>query len=226
MSEGLSAAEVGNEIEHHRSEARADVISVIEAILLAVVALVAGWSGFASAKWSTESRLALAQSATARSQASRAELRALDTRNFDASTFNAWFTAYVAGDEAGDDARPRSGSGPSSRSRSTRGRRRIPRRIPKLRPGPRTCPSTNNRTPHSRPSSTRRPTRNTPKANTTRPTADDYVRITVYLATVLFLVGISGHFKFRAARYGLVTIGVIVTLFAVAVLTTLPGPPG
>jgi hypothetical protein len=57
-------------------------------------------------------------------------------------------------------------------------------------------------------------------------TADDYVRITVYLATVLFLVGISGHFKFRAVRYGLVTIGVIVVILAVGVLTTLPGPPG
>ena len=34
--------------------------------------------------------------------------------------------------------------------------------------------------------------------------ADDYVRTTVFLATVLFLVGISGHFRVRVARYGLV----------------------
>ena len=55
--------------------------------------------------------------------------------------------------------------------------------------------------------------------------ADDYVRVAVFLATVLFLVGISGHFKLKAARYGLVTVGVLVLIGAVATLTTLPGPP-
>ena len=33
-------------------------------------------------------------------------------------------------------------------------------------------------------------------------TADDYVRITVLLASVLFLVGISGHFRVHSARVG------------------------
>ena len=37
--------------------------------------------------------------------------------------------------------------------------------------------------------------------------SDGYVRTTVYLATVLFLVGISGHFRVRAARLGLIGIG-------------------
>ena len=37
-------------------------------------------------------------------------------------------------------------------------------------------------------------------------TADDYVRITVLLASVLFLVGISGHFKVHSARIGLVSV--------------------
>src|SRR5262249_5518250 len=37
--------------------------------------------------------------------------------------------------------------------------------------------------------------------------SDGYVRTTVYLATVLFLVGISGHFRVRAARLGLIRIG-------------------
>ena len=73
MSEaGLSAAEVGKEIaEHleksreHEPEGRGRRITIIEAILLASVALLAAWSGFAAAKWSTESRLELAQSTQA-----------------------------------------------------------------------------------------------------------------------------------------------------------------
>jgi hypothetical protein len=56
-------------------------------------------------------------------------------------------------------------------------------------------------------------------------TADKYVRDTVFLATVLFLIGISGHVKLRQARYGLVGIGVILLAFSVVQLIGLPPPP-
>jgi hypothetical protein len=56
-------------------------------------------------------------------------------------------------------------------------------------------------------------------------TSDKYVRDTVFLATVLFLVGISGHFKFRAARFGIVGVGVALLAFSVIQLLGLPAPP-
>lgn len=69
MSEGLSASEVGKEIAaHHQHHADRTgehrVVTIVEAVLLAVVALLAAWSGYAAAKWSTESRLHLAESAS------------------------------------------------------------------------------------------------------------------------------------------------------------------
>ncbi len=45
------------------------------------------------------------------------------------------------------------------------------------------------------------------------------------LATVLFLVGISGHFPVRAARYALIGIGTVLILYSVVELLGLPGPP-
>ncbi len=60
MAEGLSAAEVGkesNEHHHHTGHVGATrdrAITIIEAVLLAIVAFVAAYSGFASAKWSTD----------------------------------------------------------------------------------------------------------------------------------------------------------------------------
>ena len=71
MPEGLSPGEVGKEISEHRAHAEKEeqegpaaeakgrdrVITIIEAVLLAVVAVLAAWSGFASAKWSTQSSL-------------------------------------------------------------------------------------------------------------------------------------------------------------------------
>ena len=56
-------------------------------------------------------------------------------------------------------------------------------------------------------------------------TGDKYVRDTVFLATVLFLVGISGHFPLRQARYALIGIGALILGFAVIQLLGLPGPP-
>jgi len=47
----------------------------------------------------------------------------------------------------------------------------------------------------------------------------------VFLATVLFLIGISGHLKLRQARMGLVSIGLILLVFSVIQLAGLPAPP-
>ena len=56
-------------------------------------------------------------------------------------------------------------------------------------------------------------------------TADKYVRLTVFLAAVLFLVGISSHFPVRAARYGLIGIAASLLVLSVVQLLGLPGPP-
>ena len=55
--------------------------------------------------------------------------------------------------------------------------------------------------------------------------SDGYVRTTVYLATVLFLVGISGHFRVRAARLGLISVGGVILVFASVLLILAPKPP-
>jgi hypothetical protein len=47
----------------------------------------------------------------------------------------------------------------------------------------------------------------------------------VFLALVLFLVGISSHFPVRQVRYGLIGLGVLLLGFSVVQLLGLPGPP-
>ena len=80
MGEGLSASEVGKEIAEHREHTTAEPaaanharrdrwVSIIEAVLLSLVALLAAWSGYSAAKWGTESSLSLAKAATTRSKA-------------------------------------------------------------------------------------------------------------------------------------------------------------
>jgi hypothetical protein len=56
-------------------------------------------------------------------------------------------------------------------------------------------------------------------------TADKYVRLTVVLAAVLFLVGIGSRFPVRVARYGLVGVAAVMLVVSVVQLLALPGPP-
>jgi hypothetical protein len=224
---GLSAAEVGKEISEHgksRSEHHDRRIAIIEAVLLAVVAVLAAWSGYSSAKWSTESRLKLAQASTARTEASSNELAALSQRNFDSSTFEAWFVAYVLGD---------------AQKEAIAIRRFTPNFLVAFNAWMATHPDTNSLAP---PGPTYMPEYQQPKqdaanalnqkanqlyieGSTDANNSDRFVRITVYFATVLFLVAISGHFRVRSVRIGLICVGVVVLVFSVIQLAGLPLPP-
>jgi hypothetical protein len=48
----------------------------------------------------------------------------------------------------------------------------------------------------------------------------------VFLATVLFLVGISSHFPLVQARYAPVAVVALILVFAVVQVLGLPAPPG
>ena len=56
-------------------------------------------------------------------------------------------------------------------------------------------------------------------------TADKYVRLTVVLASILFLVGISTHFPYRGVRYGLIGLGIALLVLSLVQLSALPLPP-
>jgi hypothetical protein len=230
---GLSPSEVGKEIAEHKrrqddhgdeATGRDRVITIVEALLLAVVAVLAAWSGYASSKWSTESSLTLARASTARSQASRYDLEASDLKNFDAATFNTWFTAYIGGNQAAEQVAIHRFR-PAFKVAYDAWIATNPLTDPNAPPGPTYMKE------HKQPELAEA---NAKDAEATQlyaegakdgATADDYVRTTVFLATVLFLVGISGHFRVRVARYGLVGVGAVILVVAVAILATTPKPP-
>jgi hypothetical protein len=54
---------------------------------------------------------------------------------------------------------------------------------------------------------------------------DDYIRITVFLAAVLFLVGIGSTFKLPTIRYALISIGSLLLILATVLILQQPGLP-
>jgi hypothetical protein len=232
MPEGLSGAEIRNEIaskhaaEHgHAGAGRARLVTISEAILLSVVAIVAAYSGYSAAQWSTDSSVSLASASAARTKANRADLEALAQRNFDVSTFNAWFTAYVARDARGMALAKRRFS-PVFRVAFDAWIATNPATNPKSPPGPTYMPQyPQPETVAARALDAKADAAFTAGAKAGA-TSDKYVRVTVYLATVLFLLGISGHFPVLTARYGLVALGGVLVLFSLIQLLELPRPPG
>ena len=229
MTEGLSPSEVGKEIEHHAKahssrEERDRLLSISEAVLLSVVALFAAWSGYSAAKWSTESRVGLAEASTLRTKASRADLQAMELRNFDASTFNAWFAAYTAKNQEAMALAERRfrpafrvafdawrASKPETNPNAPRG----PTYVAQYKqPGLARARRLDDEADHA-----------FAKGAFAGETADKYVRTTVFLASVLFLVGISTHFPLRGVRYALIILGVAVLIVSLVQLTQIPGPP-
>lgn len=230
MPEGLSAVEAGKGLSEHaehdeeeREKKLNRTISIFEAALLAVVAVLAAWSGYAAAKFSTDSSLLLAKANGDRAQANAANLDAVNSLNFDLTTFNDWFTAYVAGNKTAEAIAERRFSPNFDRA---------------FRAWQATDPETN---PHSPPGPTYMPEYHQPQkilaaklnAQATADynagekagsNSDSYVRTTVYLATVLFLAGIGSHFVYRTIRYGLATVGCAILLLAIVLLATAPKP--
>lgn len=233
MPEGLSPAEVGKEIGEHRKHSSAHTkadrherrLSIVEAVLLSLVAVLAAYSGYGAAKWGTESSVTLAKASADRTKANRADIEGIVTRSGDSTSFNAWFTAFTAGDADAE-------------------RLAVKRMRPGYRPAFNawlaTDPAHNDKAP---PGPAYMPQYVIPQEATAKAydaqadaafargadagaTADKYVRNTVFLATVLFLIGISGQSRIRPARMGLVGVGLALLVFAVIRLLGLPAPPG
>ena len=235
MPEGLSTAEVGKEIAEHREHAGHDhethegarhdrMISIIEALLLGVVALLAAWSGYSAAKWGTESSLSLAKASATRSKANLAEVQATQIRTLDSVSFNAAETAYAANDIKLfrlDLRRLRPGYRPAVNAWLAT----HPLKNPNAPADPSAMPQYVIPQDAQARNLGAEADAHFSEGQAAAGTADKYVRLTVFLAAVLFLVGIGSRFPLRSARYGLVGLAGVLLAISVVQLVTLPGPP-
>ena len=240
MPEGLDPIETGKKLHEHGEEhdqqaegkdeqggtggRHSRIIQIAEAALLSIVTITAAWAGYSAARWGTASRVDIARSSTLRALATRDDLSAISLRNFDASTFNAWFIAYTL-------------NNPQKEAIAIR-RFRPPFRVA-FNAWLATDPLHN---PHAPPGPTYMPQYKLPaQARATALdneasakfsegtkdglTGDNFVQITVFLAAVLFLVGIGSSFRLHGVRYALITFGSVLLIVAVVLILRQPGLP-
>jgi hypothetical protein len=238
MPEGIEMPEVAKEISEHRERSEGDAahheprgaerwVSIAEAVVLSVVALIAAWSGYSAAKWGTRSSISLAHASATRTRSSLAETQALQVRTLDSVTFNAAFTAFAT-----------TGS-TNSKLFKIAVRRMRPGYLVAFHAWLATHPLTN---PHAPPGPSYMPQYVIPQqaeavrldneatgffttGEVAAETSDKYVRLTVVLAAVLFLVGIGSRFPVKASRYVILGVATALLILSMVELISLPGPP-
>jgi hypothetical protein len=232
VAEGFSATEVGKEIGEHAKHAGEHggmhkhdrIISICEAILLSAVAIIAAWSGFSAAKWGTESSLSLAKASATRVAANRQFQQALTYRVGDSTTFNAWFGAYISGNKQAAAVAERRFR-PQYRVAFNAWMATHPFTNPNAPSGPGYMPQYHPTGEKAAAALDAEATAHYNEGEHAAETSDKYIRTTVILASVLFLVGISSHFPIRGIRIGLISVGVALLLVAVVSIIILPPPP-
>ena len=240
MPEGLDPIETGKKLHEHgeaheqqstgkdaqdaASERHSRIIQIAEAVLLSIVTITAAWAGYSAARWGTASRVDIARSSTLRNIATRDDLTATSLRNFDASTFNAWFIAFILNSPQKEAIAIRRFR-PAFRVAFDAWMATNPLHNAHAPPGPTYMPQYKLPAQAQANALDNEATVKFSEGTKAGLTGDNYVQITVFLAAVLFLVGIGSSFRLHGVRYALITFGTVLLIVAVVLILKQPGLP-
>jgi hypothetical protein len=197
------------------------ILEIAEAVVLAVVAIATAWSGYQAALWTGHQSELYGQASKLRVEAEGATMNANQERLYNASTVVEWLKAEAHSDKKLADLFER-------------------RFLPEFRPAFEAWKKTNPLTDINAPAGPQlmteyrsskteeaaklndQATEVFEKGTKARELADEYVRATVTLATVLLLIAISQRFDIRGVRVGLLVTATLLLCFPVYHILTLP----
>jgi hypothetical protein len=208
--------------EHHGPKSRwHEILEVVEAIVLALVAICTAWSGYQAAKWDGMQDELYEQSTRLRVQAQGLATRGGQEQIYDASTVVEWIKAKSAGNEKLAQLFERRFR-PEFREAFEAWVKTDPLNNPDAPPGPLVMKEYHNA--HSEEAAKRgnEATEVFERGTAARETSDKYVRVTVILATVLLLVAISQRFKTHAVRMGLAVVALLLICIPLVRMLLLP----
>ena len=203
------------------SDRRAQWVGIAEAVVLSIVAVVTAWSGYQAARWDALSakQYALSGSATAMAQ-EKATLAGQD-RLYDITTFNGWVAATTAGNKelaAFYERRFR----PEYAAAFLAWQKLDPFNNPSAPAGPVFMPEYTNANAQESAKLNQEAREEFEKGVTTRETGDSYVKVTVFLATVLFLTALSQRFEVLGPRVAVVAVAFVLLIISTYWIVILP----
>ena len=178
---------------------RRELIEIFEAVLLALVAITTAWSGYQSARWDGESARAYATSSRVRAESVQTSLSSGQTVLYNTNLINAWFQSTQAGDKEYSDFLIRRMT-PEYRVAFEAWVKTDPIDNTEAPPGPRYMPEYKDPLAEKAALLDEEATKEFEKGVHDREIGESYVRLTVILAAVLFLIAVGQRFKVRVVR--------------------------
>ena len=225
MSEaGGSNIEIAEHLSGHKGSAESlghEVLEIAEAVVLAIVAIATAWSGYQAALWTGHQAELYGQASKLRIQAEGAATYANQERLYNASTVVEWLTAEAHGDKKLADIFARRFL-PEFRPTFEAWKKTDPLNNPDAPPGPQLMKEYRSSKMEEAAKLNDQAAEVFEQGTRDRQYSDEYVRVTVTLATVLLLMAISQRFKTRGVRVGLLLIAVFLLLFPVYHILRLP----
>jgi hypothetical protein len=196
-------------------------IELAEAILLSAVALMTAWSGYEAALWNSRSAADYGRASALGVSAQAAQTRSGQEMLYDAATFNQWLAAASSGNSQLAALLTRRFR-PEYKTAFDAWLKTDPIHNPDAPASPAAMPQYNNASADKAAALARQAGEYFNSGGHDREVGDDYVRVTVVLAIVLFLIALSQRFEVRRIRFAMLGLALAVLAFAVYALATVP----
>ena len=203
------------------SQSRLEVIEIIEALILALVAVATAWSGYQAAQWAGKRAEQYAEASRLRVAAEGLATLAGQERIYDSDTFNSWLAAKLDGKaQAAEffERRFRHEYRPAFAAWMSTD----PFNNAQAPPGPIFMPEYHNAKHEQFLVFTKQAAETADEGTKSGETGDHYVRITVLLATVLLITAIGQRFHFKAVRVVFMILAFLLLCLPLARLLMLP----
>ncbi|MGE5215209.1 MAG: hypothetical protein ACM3NN_16155 [Nitrospirota bacterium] len=181
------------------SQSRWEVIEIIEALILALVAVATAWSGYQAAEWAGRRAENYAKANRLRVTAEGLATVAGQERIYDSDTFDSWLAAKLDGKTETADFFERRFRD-EYRLAFAAWMKTDPFNNTQAPPGPIFMSAYHNAKHEQFLSLTKQAAEVAEQGTKSGETGDQYVRITVLLATVLLITAIGQRFRFKSVR--------------------------
>lgn len=222
MPEGANV-EIAKHLNEHgghdggHSDRYERILEIGEAILLACVAIATAWSGYQSARWDGRSAERYAEASKFRVEQDLAQTQAGQQLLFNTNNLDAWISAATTGDDEAAEIFSRRFT-PNYQIAFEAWLATEPLTTPGAPRGPIFMPEYTSPLDDKAAQLDERASAAFTEGAAARGTGEDYVRATVFLAMVLFLIAMSQRFKIRKVRIGLISVAVVFTAVALAMI--------
>jgi hypothetical protein len=220
--------ETNIEVAQHLNKAYAahpslklEVLEIFEAIVLALVAVTTAWSGYQAARWDGRQDFLYGRASKMRVDAQGTELRGNQVRFYDASTVAHWLQAEAHGDLRLAQLFERRLM-PEFRPAFEAWKKADPINNPNAPASPMLMPEYHDAAAEQSALLHQEATELFEQGTQARERADQYVRVTVFLATVLLLAAISQRFRTAQIRGGLIVLAFLILFGQLWRVVTLP----